>query len=319
MYLYGKLENVNKTYVTYSSSLITMSNNSMNKIDDVKDAKIGLLNDKTSPDGYLIPRIIIKENKLDDDNKIKKYDDYNAMIADLYDGKIDAMFITTNYPSLFQSIETYQNIATDTKIIYTKEKKMLKSSTSKRETASTGKSISEPFTILLMGVDSTDEGLSKNTVANGDSLILITFNPKTLNATMLSIPRDSYVPIACWSGTPENKITHAAAYGTDCMMSTIENYFDVKIDYYAKINFRGLVSLVNTLGGIDVEVPQDLCTDDSNREGHVCIKEGMQHLNGEQALVLARNRKQLANGDLDRGKNVPHGSVCPVNRFMNDA
>ena len=303
MYLYGKLENVNKTYVTYSSSLITMSNNSMNKIDDVKDAKIGLLNDKTSPDGYLIPRIIIKENKLDDNNKIKKYDDYNAMIADLYDGTIDAMFITTNYPSLFQSIETYQNIATDTKIIYTKEKKMLKSSTSKRETASTGKSISEPFTILLMGVDSTDEGLSKNTVANGDSLILITFNPKTLNATMLSIPRDSYVPIACWSGTPENKITHAAAYGTDCMMSTIENYFDVKIDYYAKINFRGLVSLVNTLGGIDVEVPQDLCTDDSNREGYVCIKEGMQHLNGEQALVLARNRKQLANGDLDRGLN----------------
>ena len=120
---------------------------------------------------------------------------------------------------------------------------------------------------------------------------------------MLSIPRDSYVPIACWSGTPENKITHAAAYGTDCMMSTIENYFDVKIDYYAKINFRGLVSLVNTLGGIDVEVPQDLCTDNSNREGYVCIKEGMQHLNGEQALVLARNRKQLANGDLDRGLN----------------
>ena len=47
---------------------------------------------------------------------------------------------------------------------------------------------------------------------------------------MLSIPRDSYVPIACWSGTPENKITHAAAYGTDCMMDTIENYFDVTID-----------------------------------------------------------------------------------------
>ena len=303
MYLYGKIENVNKTYVTYSSSLITMSNNSINKISDIKNKKIGLLNDKTSPDGYIIPRMIIKENELDDDNNIKKYDDYNTMIADLYAGTIDSMFITTNYPSLFQSIETYQNIAVDTKIIYTKEKKMLKSSTSKRETASTGKSISEPFTILLMGVDSTDDGLSKNTVANGDSLILITFNPKTLNATMISIPRDSYVPIAGWSGKPENKITHAAAYGTDCMMSTIENYFDVKIDYYAKINFRGLVSLVDKLNGIDVEVPQDLCTDDSNREGYICIKKGMQHLNGEQALVLARNRKQLANGDLDRGLN----------------
>ena len=303
MYLYGKLENVNKTYVTYSSSLVTMANSNISSISEVKNTKIGLLDDKSSPDGYIIPKSIIKENNLDNTNTIKKYDDYSSMIADLYDGTINAIFITTNYPSLFQAIETYQNIATDTKIIYTKEKKLLKSSTSKRETASTGKSISDPFTILLIGVDSTDEGLSKNTVANGDSLILITFNPKTLNATMLSIPRDSYVPISCWSGTPENKITHAAAYGTDCMMSTIENYFDVKIDYYAKINFRGLVSLVNTLGGIDVEVPQDLCTDDSNREGYVCIKKGLQHLNGEQALVLARNRKQLVNGDLDRGLN----------------
>ena len=60
-----------------------------------------------------------------------------------------------------------------------------------------------------MGVDSAEEGLSKNTVANGDSLILITFNPNTLNATMLSILVIVYVPIACWSGTPENKITHA--------------------------------------------------------------------------------------------------------------
>ncbi len=303
MYLYGKLENVNKTYVTYSSSLVTMANSNISSISEVKNTKIGLLDDKSSPDGYIIPKSIIKENNLDNTNTIKKYDDYSSMVADLYDGTINAIFITTNYPSLFQAIETYQNIATDTKIIYTKEKKLLKSSTSKRETASTGKSISDPFTILLMGVDSTDEGLSKNTVANGDSLILITFNPKTLNATMLSIPRDSYVPISCWSGTPENKITHAAAYGTDCMMSTIENYFDVKIDYYAKINFRGLVSLVNTLGGIDVEVPQNLCTDDSNREGYVCIKKGLQHLNGEQALVLARNRKQLVNGDLDRGLN----------------
>ena len=71
----------------------------------------------------LFHRSIIKENNLDDTNKIKKYDDYNGMIADLYDGTINAIFITTNYPSLFQSIETYQNIATDTKIIYTKRKK----------------------------------------------------------------------------------------------------------------------------------------------------------------------------------------------------
>ena len=110
------------------------------------------------------------------------------------------------------------------------DKKMKKSDTSDEELSSSGKSITEPFTMLLMGIDSTDEVLEKNAIANGDTLILITFNPKTLNATMISIPRDSYVPIACWSDQAENKITHAAGYGTDCMMQTIENYFDINID-----------------------------------------------------------------------------------------
>ena len=303
MYAYGTLSSINRDYVTYSSSLIVKSDSEIQDVEDLSDNKIGILSDKSSPEGNIIPNEVIDENNLKDENDIEEYEDYFSLMADLYDGEIDAIFVPTDYPSMFTSMETYENISEETRVILTQEKKMKKASTSDREKSSAGKSVTEPFTILLMGVDSAEEGLSKNTVANGDSLILITFNPNTLNATMLSIPRDSYVPIACWSGTPENKITHAAAYGTDCMMSTIENYFDVTIDYYAKINFKGLVTLVDTLGGITVEVPQDLCTDNSNREGEVCINEGLQTLNGEQALVLARNRKQLAAGDLDRGLN----------------
>ena len=266
MWVYGSIDGINKTFVTYSSSLVTMADSQLETIDDVEEIRIGMISDENSPDGYIIPNQIIDENDLrDKNNEFVSYDDYSSMLADLYASEIDAMFIATDYPLMFNSIEAYAHIADETKIIITKEKKMLKAKTSKRETASTGKSVKEPFTILLMGVDSTTDGLSKNTVANGDSLILITFNPATLNATMLSIPRDSYVPIACWADKAENKITHAAAYGTDCMMQTIEDYFDVTIDYYAKINFRGLVSLVDALGGIEVDVPQDLCTDNSNR------------------------------------------------------
>ena len=300
MYAYGTLSSINRDTVTYSSSLIVPSSSEIEDVKDLKDNTIGILSDESSPEGNIIPNEVIDENKLKDENEIVEYDDYFTAMADLYEGEVDSIFVPTDYPSMFVSMETYQNIKDDTKIILTKEKEMKKTSS---RNSSAGKSVTEPFTILLMGVDSEQEGLSKNTVANGDSLILVTFNPNTLNATMLSIPRDSYVPIACWSGTPENKITHAAAYGTDCMMDTIENYFDVTIDYYAKINFKGLVSLVDTLGGITVEVPQDLCTDNSNREGQVCISAGLQTLNGEQALVLARNRKQLAGGDLDRGLN----------------
>ena len=168
-----------------------------------------------------------------------------------------------------------------------------------------------------MGIDSTDEVLSKNAIAHGDTLILITFNPKTLNATMISIPRDSYIPIACWSGRPENKITHAAMYGNDCMINTIQNYFDVNIDYYAKINFKGLVKLVDAVGGVEVDVPQVLCTDDSSRGGEVCINPGRQVLNGEQALVFARNRKAFADGDFRRAQHQQEIIKALVDKLKN--
>ena len=303
-YVYGRLDNINKGYVTYTSDLVVMSDNAAKDVDDVKDYTIGILKDKDSPDGYIIPQEIIKENNLDDDNELKKYDDYSSMLVDLYAGEVDAIFITDNYVDMFSGITGYEDVKTDTRIILSKDKKMKKADTSDQELASSGKSLEEPFTILLMGIDSTDEVLEKNAIANGDTLILITFNPKTLNATMLSIPRDSYVPIACWSDKAENKITHAAGYGTDCMMNTIEEYFGINIDYYAKINFKGLVKLVDAVGGVDVNVDasQTLCTDDSSRGGEVCINPGPQTLNGEQALVYARNRKQLANGDFGRGQ-----------------
>ena len=301
-YFYGKVDSLNKVYVTYSSSLVTMSSNDINSIKKVSDQRIGILKDTTSPEGYIIPREMINENKLEDENEILDYDDYSSMLTDMYAGELDMIFISSNYVGMFSNITGYENIESDTKVILKKEKKMKKVETSKTEGASSGKDVTEPFTILLMGIDSTDDVLSKNAVANGDTLILITFNPKTLNATMVSIPRDSYVPIACWPDKAENKITHAAGYGTDCMMNTIENYFDVNIDYYAKINFKGLVKLVDALGGVEINVEQKLCTDNSNREHEVCIYPGLQTLNGEQALVYARNRKALKNGDFGRGQ-----------------
>lgn len=314
-YVYGQVSSINKVTVVYTSDLLVMNNSSAKDIKDIKNMKIAILSDKKSPDGYIIPQMIIEENKLQDENEIVEYDDYTTMLVDLYSNEINAMFVSGNYVDMFSGITGYENIENDTKVIISKDKEMKKAATSKIETASAGKSITEPFTILLMGIDSTDEVLEKNAIANGDTLILITFNPKTLNATMLSIPRDSYVPIACWSGNPENKITHAAAYGNDCMINTIEKYLDINIDYYAKINFKGLVKLVDAVGGVEVDVPQRLCTDDSNRYGELCIEPGHQTLNGEQALVFARNRKALANGDFGRAEHQQEIIMALINKM----
>ncbi len=296
---YGSLDSINKKSITYSTYLVALKNNEMNTIEDVTDKNIGILNDTLSIDNYMIAKELIEEHKLEDTNTIQDYEDVAIMLHDLYNNKIDAMLISSNYKEMFATTEGYENIANELKVITSKDKKMKKDQI---ETVNTEKSVDKPFTILLMGVDSEKDGLKKNAYANGDSLILITFNPDTYNTTMMSIPRDSYLPIAC-RNNQKNKLTHAGWYGTDCMMQTIENTFDIPIDYYVKINFKGVVGLVDALGGIEVDVPKRLCTDDSNRQGTICIDKGHQTLDGEHALVFARNRYDLAQGDIDRGYN----------------
>ena len=99
------------------------------------------------------------------------------------------------------------------------------------------------------------------------------------------------------------------------MMNTIQDFFGVNIDYYAKINFKGLVKLVDAVGGVEVDVPHTLCTDNSNREDAVCIHAGRQTLNGEQALTFARNRKQLANGDFGRAEHQQEIIMALINKM----
>ena len=285
---YKVVDKMTSNSTTYSTSLIALSDNKATKISDISDGKIGMLSDSTSVDGYTIPNEIIKKENLD--NKISEYESYLALIQGLYNGEVEYAFLPTNYTVMFQTMEgaNLENIKSETKIIYTKEKKVKKKSTS----SSKSMSLNKPFTVLIMGVDSENESIA-NSSFNGDSLILITFNPSTLSTTMLSIPRDTYVPIMCFSGNKKNKITHAAWGGEDCMMKTIENFTGISIDYYVKINFKGVVKLVDTLGGVDVDVPYSFCEQNSNREfgnGTIYVNEGYQTLNGEQALAFARNR-----------------------------
>lgn len=285
---YTTLEKISDTsgYKTYSSSIVTLSDNNASSLKDIKDEKIGMINDDSSIDGYVIPKEIIKSKDLS--NEIKEYSTFIEMIDALYKGDIKYIFLPTNYSVMFGSMDGYNDIKDKTKIIYTKKKKVKE----KNNLSSKGKSINEPFTVLLMGVDSEEEGI-KGSAFNGDSLMVITFNPKTLSTTMLSIPRDSYVPIACFAGKRKNKITHAAWKGESCMIDTIQDFLDIDIDYYVKINFKGVVKLVDTLGGVDIDVPYNLCEQDSNRMwggNTVYIEKGQQTLNGEQALAYSRNR-----------------------------
>ncbi len=294
--MYNLLDSISKDKLVYTTNLITLNKTNFN---NNKNFKVGMINQETDVEGSVLPYEMIKDKKLN--VTVEKYDTYFELLEKLYDGSLNGIFITSNYVVMYEGYESYENIGKDTKVVYEYSKEM-----KNQDYIKSSGSVENPFTVLIMGVDSTSDKLNANAAFNGDTLMLITFNPHTLNATVFSIPRDTYVPIACLKNGGSSKINSSAAYGSQCVINTVQNLVDINIDYYVKINFKGVVDLVNALGGIDITVPDkiDFCEQNSKRsfkkENLQCIKSGFQHMNGEQALAFARHRKTLPAGDFQR-------------------
>ena len=308
----------NTNTVTYTSYLISLKEKEFNS-----ESVIGRTDNKEDIEGYKLTKKIIKKEKLK--NEIQDYDDYLDMLYSLFDGKVDAIFVPSNYITLFSSEEGFEEVENQTKVVYKySEKAKIDSRALKNN-----KNFNEPLTFLIMGVDSTINGLDANAAFNGDTLMLLTFNPSTFEVLMVSIPRDTYVPIVC-NNNRHAKINSAAAYGTDCVINTVSKFLDVDIDYYVKINFKGVVSLVDALGGVEVDVEAPtygantyggkMCEQNSNREFGdklVCVKPGYQKLNGEQALAYARNRHMYIGSDLDRIRHQQQVVEAIANKLIN--
>ena len=307
VFAYDKLDNfTEKEYITYTSLLIGMKDKEFSD-----KSIIGMISNEDDIEGNILAKKIISKNKLK--NEIKSYDDYPLLVSALYEGKVDAIFVSDNYVTIFSGEEDFPDIGEVTKTIYSLSEKRQ----NEDKKIISNKKLTEPFTILVMGVDSEKNGLNANAAFNGDTLILATFNPKTLTASMFSVPRDTYVPIAC-RNKAYAKINSSAAYGTSCVIDTMENLTGITIDYYAKINFKGVVDLVEALGGITVDVEKPdyqynhgfncqgkVCEQNSNREWQyaVFIEPGKnQKLNGEQALAYSRCRGLYSASDLARNR-----------------
>lgn len=164
-------------------------------------------------------------------------------------------------------------------------------------------SIDDPFTILLIGTDvrkATDENWRP------DVLMVAAVNPHTQSIKMVSIPRDTYTEIANTNGL-KTKINSAAYYGKQAgvggeanTVETVENFLNIPIDYYAKINFSGFMEVVDAVGGVDVNVKFPFSV---RLFGEMLyFQEGPAHLNGKQALGYVRMRKSDPRGDLGRNE-----------------
>lgn len=301
-YVYSNINNMQESEkITYNIYLITLKDTEFSS-----ESKIGVISDKIDKDNNELSTKLYKKKNLK--NEIVEYNDYIKMLDDLYNNVIDGAIVPGNYDTLFRNEAGFENIVYDTKVIYEYSEKRQNEDLN----IVSDKDFSEPLTFLFLGVDSEGDGLNANAAFNGDTLMLMSFNPKTLSSVLLSIPRDTYVPIACYNNRYA-KINSSAAYGTGCVISTINKFLDINIDYYVKINFKGVVDLVEAVGGVEVDVEAPtymanayggkVCEQNSDRQWGdklVCINPGLQVLNGEQALAYARCRHMYIGSDLDR-------------------
>ena len=157
----------------------------------------------------------------------------------------------------------------------------------------------DPFIVYLSGVDTKnsteikDKGLS-------DVNIIVVINPKDKKVLMVSTPRDYYVPLE-GNSNKMDKLTHAGNYGIECSMKTLECLYDVEFNYYAKVNFKSVYDIVNSLGGVTIHSDYNFTSAHSYTNKAYTFVKGENFVMGDAALAFVRERKLFADGDRQRG------------------
>ena len=151
-----------------------------------------------------------------------------------------------------------------------------------------------PLFILSLGSDARPG--QDITRQRSDSIHIIGIDLATNRATILGFPRDSWVNIP---GHGTNKINSAmSAGGPDLTIRTLENLTGIPIDFWALTSFRGVVNMVNHIGGLEVDVPYPM----HDSFSHAHFSQGVHHMRGKAALAFARDRHDVPGGDLGRSR-----------------
>ncbi len=142
----------------------------------------------------------------------------------------------------------------------------------------------ETINILLLGISEDIE--SKLT----DTIILCSYNPKTQEASMISIPRDTFVGKNKDNAKGSDKINSLYAKSPEKLLKKVSDLTGVNVEYYAVVKTQALIEIIDIIGGVYFEVPIDMDYDDPTQDLHIYLKKGMQKINGEKAEQLLRFR-----------------------------
>ncbi len=163
----------------------------------------------------------------------------------------------------------------------------------------------EPVNILVMGVDIGNPN-NKAEPQRTDTIMLINYNPKVKKLNVVSIPRDTRVVI---NGKAQKINAAHAIGGVSSLINCVEELLHVNINYYGKVDYNGFRKIIDSIGGIDMDIQNNMDYDDASQDLHIHFKKGEKvHLNGKKAEEFFRWRKNndgtgFAEGDLGRIEN----------------
>ncbi len=153
----------------------------------------------------------------------------------------------------------------------------------------------QPFVVYISGIDVYG---SITTKSRSDVNVLAVVNPQTKEIALITTPRDAYVEIPGKTTTMRDKLTHAGNYGVEYSAATLEQLYGINIDFFIRVNFTSMETIVDLLGGVDAYSHYTF----TSRFHHYHFEKGYNHMNGSQALAFARERLTVTGGDVTRGK-----------------
>lgn len=242
---------------------------------------------------------------LDSNLDIKAYSGYDSLVTGLYAGESQVIIFNEAFRELIH--DDFADFDDRTRVLDQFE---VESAIPTPE-ANGIDVTNEPFHVLISGIDTSG---SISTTSRSDVNIIATINPTTHQVLLTTTPRDYFVPLPN-SGGVRDKLTHAGIYGVDVSVGALEDLYNIDIDYYARVNFTTLISLVDALGGISAY------SEYSFSSGGYSFQQGYNDMDGEKALVFSRERYAFnaAGGDMQRGRNQMEVIKGIINKAVSPA
>lgn len=295
----------NLKYSVDNIVVVVMKDDPAQNLQDAADYTFGIQN---TFEREKIDHTIEEINKeLGKEITTQTYDSIQAQVQALYDGQVGAIIYNEGFKGTVE--ELFENFSVDTRTISNVEIKTKVDLTD--DNKSDKKVTKEPFSVYISGNDSYG---SVEMTGRSDVNMLVVVNPKTRQILLVNTPRDYYVELPGVSGGQKDKLTHAGNYGINCSMDTLEGIYGTDIDYYARVNFTSLIKMVDALGGIEVNSEYDFTAIDGRH-----YNKGMNYLDGESALMFARERKNVPGGDFQRGKDQQLVLMAMIKKAMSPA